>query len=111
MGQKHRKREVVDEYLRGGVTLRELEVSYGIARQTIHRWVQESVSDLTPEETRGLKERRKLAAKQSEIPAEVRQLQKELEEARLYNELLNTMIDIAEDQLGVDIRKKRGAKR
>ena len=38
-------------------------------------------------------------------------LRKELEDARLKNELLNAMIDIAEGQMGIDIRKKRGARR
>ena len=51
-----------------------------------------------------------MVAKQSELSTEVRELQRELEEARLYNKLLNTMIDIAEEQMGIDIRKKRGAK-
>lgn len=112
MGHKRKKREVVDEYLRGGVSLRELEAKFGVPRQTIHRWAKGAEADLGTEEQKSLEERRKLAVKQSEhLPDDVRRLQKELEEARLYNELLNTMIDIAEDQLGVDIRKKRGAKR
>jgi hypothetical protein len=63
-----------------------------------------------PDDWDRLRERARQAARQSELPVEVRRLQKELEEARLYNDLLNTMIDIAEEQLGVDIRKKRGAK-
>ena len=41
----------------------------------------------------------------------MRRLRKELEEARLYNELLNAMIDIAEDRFEIPIRKKPGAKR
>jgi hypothetical protein len=44
------------------------------------------------------------------MSSDVKRLRKELEEARLYNKLLNAMIDIAEDQMGIDIRKKRGAK-
>jgi transposase len=47
----------------------------------------------------------------AELSAEVRQLRKELEEARLYNKLLNAMIDIAEEQFEIPIRKKPGAKR
>jgi transposase len=112
MGHKRTKREVVEEYLKGGVSLRELEAKFGVPRQTIHRWAKGSEAGLGDDKQESLEERRKLAAKQSEdLPGDVRRLQKELEEARLYNELLNTMIDIAEDQLGVDIRKKRGAKR
>ncbi len=51
-----------------------------------------------------------LGAGREELPRGVKELQRELEEARLHNKLLNTMIDIAEEQLGIQIRKKRGAK-
>ncbi len=108
MGQEKKQREAVEAYLRGGVTLRELEVRYKVPHSTIHRWVKEFESGLTAEQLRESMERRE---KQGELPDDVRELQRQLAEARLKNELLNTMIDIAEDQLGVDIRKKRGAKR
>lgn len=45
------------------------------------------------------------------LPSDVKQLQEELRKARLHNKLLNAMIDIAEEQLNVDIRKKSGTKR
>ena len=41
---------------------------------------------------------------------EVKALKKALEEANLKNRALNTLIDIAEEQLKIDIRKKSGAK-
>ena len=41
---------------------------------------------------------------------EIKALKKALEEANLNNKALNTMIDIAEQQLKIDIRKKSGAK-
>jgi hypothetical protein len=41
--------------------------------------------------------------------SDVKKLQRELEKERLLNKLLNAMIDIAEEQLGVSIRKKYGA--
>ena len=52
-----------------------------------------------------------LVTKDAELSGDVRRLQKELEEARLYNKLLNAMIDIAEEQFEIPIRKKPGAKR
>lgn len=36
---------------------------------------------------------------------------KELERSELKNELLNTMITIAEDKFGIEVRKKFGPKR
>lgn len=112
MGQNEVRKEIVKEYGGGGISLRELGRKYGIGRSTIHRWVKQAeaaggIEELEREEMRG-----ELTAKQRRLlPADVKRLQKELEEARLYNELLNAMIDIAEEQFEIPIRKKPGAKR
>ena len=50
-------------------------------------------------------------AKEEQLPKEVKQLQAALRKAELHNKLLNAIIDIAEEQLKIDIRKKSGAKR
>lgn len=110
MRRREEREKVVEEYLRGGVTLRELGEEHGIDFRTIHRWVKEAERDLEPVEKVKAKQRRSLAVKVRELPTDVKQLRKELEEAQLKNELLNAMIDIAEDQFGIDIRKKRGAR-
>lgn len=47
--------------------------------------------------------------KDEEAEAEIKRLRRELKDAQLYNKLLNTMINIAEEDLGVDIRKKPGS--
>lgn len=110
MRQRQKKGKVVEEYLRGGVSLRELGEEYGINFRTIHRWVKEAERELEPGEKERLREQRSVAVKVRDLPTEVKQLRKELEEAQLKNELLNAMIDIAEDRFDIDIRKKRGAK-
>lgn len=111
MGQEDKRREVVEEYGRGGVTLRELGRRYGLGRSTIHRWVKEAEAAGGIDELERLESTGELTAKQKKrLPADVKRLQKELEEARLYNELLNAMIDIAEEQMGIAIRKKSGAR-
>jgi transposase len=46
-----------------------------------------------------------------ELPSDVKRLQEELRKVKLQNELLNAIIDIAEDQLKINIRKKSGTKR
>jgi transposase len=100
------REKVVMEYIIGGQSYRELEEVYGVASSTLQRWVAAS----------GLERREageEAATKgEKETPTEeIRRLRKELEEARLHNKLLNAMIEIAEEQFEIPIRKKRGAKR
>ena len=42
---------------------------------------------------------------------EVRELKQELEAARIKNVVLETLVDVAERELNIPIRKKYGAKR
>ena len=44
------------------------------------------------------------------LPTEVIELQKQLAQERLHNKLLTAMIDIAEKELKISIRKKYGTK-
>jgi hypothetical protein len=45
------------------------------------------------------------------LPTDLKKLQSELRKSQLHVQLLNAIIDIGERELGVDIRKKYGAKR
>lgn len=100
--------EVVAGYLKGRGTFRELESKHGISATTIHRWVKEYKAGKRPKRKGKDPGWQELTAK--EMSADVKELRKELEEARLYNKLLNAMIDIAEEQFEIPIRKKPGAK-
>ena len=105
MGQEKKKKDVVEEYLKGGVTLRKLGEKHGINHRTIHGWVK------AYESGGGVGARRMSAEVTSTMPKDVKRLQRELYEARLHTKLLETMIDIAEREMGIAIRKKSGAKR
>ena len=101
MDKRMEKERIVEEYLKGEVSLRELGRRYGIDHVSLHRWVKEYRSE------RNLAE----AGYTKEEAEEIKRLRRELEEAKLRNELLVAMIDIAEEEMGIDIRKKRGARR
>ncbi|MBK9291968.1 MAG: hypothetical protein IPM52_10125 [Bacteroidetes bacterium] len=45
-----------------------------------------------------------------DLPKEVKLLQHELRQARLYNKLLEALVDIGKEQYGIDLRKKHGTK-
>lgn len=102
---------MVSEYLKGGVTFRELEEKYGTSSSTIHRWVKEAEAGMLPWRKVDRESRQEQETKELEASSEVKRLRQELEQERLYNQLLNAMIDIAEEELKIPIRKKSGAKR
>jgi transposase-like protein len=102
MRQEKSKKEVVEEYLRGGISLRELGRRHGIRHQTLYRWVKAYQSGQQNES------RRPEAIR--EMPKEVGRLQRELYEARLEAKLYRTMVEVAEKEFGIKIRKKSGAR-
>lgn len=101
------KERVIAEYLAGDTTYRNLESKYGVGRATICRWVEAAQG--------GSRVRKKSVPVRSlsddVVPEEVKQLEVELRKSRLENKLLKAMIEIAEEQMGIEIRKKSGAKR
>lgn len=73
----------------------------------IYKWRKKYASDIVlslPVMTE--KERQKLEALQKQIKA----LEKQLEDAQMKNTALETLIDVAEEQLKIQIRKKPGPK-
>lgn len=110
MDKQTTKEAIIAEYLMGGTSFRKLSAKYGIKHQKIHGWVQtfqgRRKEKIKVNHFRG----RPKKDQPSRETRDVKKLQKELVKAQLHNKLLNAMIDIAEEQLGVPIRKKSGAK-
>jgi len=103
------KRSIVTAIEEGRISIPEAQISYGIrSAQTIRGWIAGFESEKaelcvsTPEI---------MSNKKTEKPSEdIVALRKQLEEAQMKIRALNIMIDIAEDQLKIDIRKKSGAR-
>lgn len=106
------KEEIINEYLVGGISYRTLEKKYGFSRATINRWVLQhqrfTLMRKSGEKSISLPEMDKKP--REVLPAEIIELQKQLEQERLQNKLLTAMIDIAEQELKIPIRKKYGTR-
>jgi Transposase. len=75
------KERVVADYLSGGATYRRLQAKYGISFQLIHQWVQV----FKGANTKPMKPSKQKDVKPNEdLPGEVKQLQEELRQAKLY---------------------------
>jgi transposase-like protein len=110
------KLKVVQEYLETSISGKDLMNKYQIrGHGCINNWIRKF--GLTkPDQTqidiqRTMKEESAKTAKERVLELKVKQLEKELDNEKLRTLALNTMIDIAERDLHIPIRKKSGAKR
>jgi len=103
------KESIIAEYLSTGLSFRKLGIKYGINFRNIHRWVLQYQGRMKkPATSNSVKPKPELA--QEVLPTDVKKLQAELRKSRLLNEVLTEVINIAEEELGLPIRKKSGTK-
>ena len=101
------KEAIIAEYLTGNSSYRKIGIKYGIDFRLIHSWVMK-YQGKSPKHSSKPKQQK---VEEPVLSNQVKQLQQELRKAQLHNKLLNAMIDIAQEQLHIDIRKKSGTKR
>lgn len=116
------KQQAVKEYLTDGVTYRALAKKYGVSRSTINVWVlvyqgihqiprsPKQISYDLQQKTLGKKSKQTIPQQQSELENKIALLEKQLEWEKLKSHALDTMINVAERELNIDIRKKHGTK-
>lgn len=107
---------VVQDYLSSGISQEELKRKYGFTGcNNIYRWMRKFGLSKPSEDQIKLhrfmaKEQQKSTSEQ-ELELRIKKLEEDLKLEQFRTKALNTMIDIAERELKVDIRKKSGAKR
>jgi transposase-like protein len=112
------KEQIITEYLTQGCGFRKLAAKYGISRTTICKWVliHQGIHNLPPTQkqqtynTSSMNSSPKKQAANSDETAVLQQkmaaLEKQLQWEKLRADALDTMINIAEKQLDIQIRKK-----
>ena len=116
------KEQVIQEYSSGKGSYRQLSAKYGMSRDVINKWVgiYQGIHNLPLTEKQQRystssmnSSKKKLTSEQLQSTEALQQkiaaLEKQLEWENLRAEALNTMIDIAEKDLNIPIRKKPGA--
>lgn len=103
------KRTIVSAIEQGRMSIQEAQVAYKIRTQkTIRDWLQQFKAEKVEvclENQLPVSKKKK-----TDTTAQTAALQKALQEAELKIKALNTLIDVAEEQLKISIRKKSGAK-
>lgn len=93
------KQSIISEYLSSDASFETLSVKHGIPARTIQSWVR-LWRKTNPEEK----------ADQQQMSAKEKELQAQVEQLRLKNELLEEMLKLSEELVGINLRKKFGAR-
>jgi len=105
------KQSVCRDFLSGNMTLRAVEHKYGLGNSRLNDWLKKYGYKIKKPyiiETRDMAKKR--VPKKDSVLSRIQELEKELEMARLEAAAYRKMIEIAESELKVEIRKKSGTK-
>lgn len=106
--------QIVREIESGKLSRREAEKKYGIkGHSTILKWLKDYGKGSCCDKKKGHSKMGKVSEKRIDLKSstnEIKALKEELERARAKNVFLETMIDIAEEEFDIKIRKKYGAR-
>lgn len=111
------KDKVIQEYLSTGCGYRKLQEKYGIGRATICNWVQVyqgiyGIPKTTLQQKHYIspmkKKEKQADANQAALLEKIASLERQLKHEELRSEVLDKLIDVAEKQLNISIRKKPG---
>ena len=109
------KLQIIEEYMNSGESMETFQAKFGMGHCTLSRWMTKF--GLSNTSQKQFNEMKKVVERSPEkslreltLEAKVAQLEKKLKEEQLKSMAYSTMIDVAEEGLGIDIRKKSGAK-
>jgi transposase len=107
---------VVQDYLSSGISKEELKRKYNFTGcNNIYRWMRKFGLSKPSEDQiqlhRTMKMEKQKSSSEQELELKIKKLEDDLKREQFKTLALNTMINIAERELKVDIRKKAGAKR
>jgi hypothetical protein len=95
---------IIKDHSENGLSYRTLGKKYGMDHMRIFRM-------MTSEKRKQLHIIEQKPSSEEALPNDIELLKEALRKERLKNELLNSVIDVASKELGVDIRKKSGTRR
>ena len=115
---REEKISILQAFLASGESMEQFQVKNGLGHSTLSRWMTIFALDSSICEqleamnnTKYTERDNKVSkAREHALESEIAKLKADLKAERLKVQAYSTMIDVAEEQLGIDIRKKAGAK-
>ena len=106
------RRSICRAIAEGKLTPQQAANTYHVHVSTVYSWQKQEKNELYSNDVALKKSKKKSAATESaeQEDDQVKNLQQQLADANLKIAALNTLIDVAEEQLKINIRKKPGAK-
>jgi transposase len=109
------KLQIIEEYMTSEESMETFQVKYGMGHSTLSRWmIKFGLSNTSQKQFIEMKQKIDQAPEKTlrerTLEAKVCRLEKELKEEKLKSLTYKTMVEVAEEELGIEIRKKSGAK-
>lgn len=98
------KKEIVALFENGKFSVLQLEKLYGVGNPTIYKWIYK-FSTFNEKGIRIVEMKESSVTKLSELEKKVRELEQIVGQKQIKIDYLEKMIDIAKDELNVDIKK------
>lgn len=98
------RRQCVKEYESGAQTVRELSQLYGITEPSIYRWIYR-YSTYNKKKLRIVEMDESSTQKVKELQQRIKELERIVGQKQIKLEVYETMMEVAKDQLGLDIKK------
>ncbi len=99
------KRELVRLFESGKYRVLELESLYGVSNRVIYRWIYR-YSQFNKTGSRIIEMKESATNKVKELENRIKELERKLGQKQIKIDFLETMIEVAEEQLKIDIKKK-----
>lgn len=111
--KKHRrytidfKKQIVKEFESGKFSVLQLERLHGITNPTIYSWIYK-YSNLNEKDYRVIEMKKSSTKKVKDLEKRIKELERVVGSKQMMIDYLETMMDVAKDELNIDIKKNYG---
>ena len=104
------KRKIAREYREGDLSTHQLGDMYGISHKSVLIWSRQFSNELAEDDITPIAMTEQEKKEFEALKKLNKALQKKLDYEQLKNFALETMVDLAKEEMGIDLRKNFGAK-